>query len=62
MNKLFSRSDEVDRELFVITGILKDLVVSKHEYDPSWQDRLKDLDNVMQHICNRRYGQPIEKT
>ena len=60
-NRLGSHKDEIDRELFFIVSVLKDLVLTKYQYDPSWQGRIKDLDTIMQHIVNRRYGQPIDK-
>jgi hypothetical protein len=60
MKDMISNKDERDRELYVITTILKEVILDKHEYNPRWQSKLSDLDNVINHIVNRRYGHPIE--
>jgi hypothetical protein len=59
MNKMCSNNDERDREIYVLASILKDLVIAKYEYNPSWQGRIKDIDNVLNHVLHRRYGMPL---
>ncbi len=60
MNRLGSKNDERDRELFTLASILKDVIISKYSAEPIWEKRLKDLDNILQHIVERRYGQPMD--
>jgi len=43
-----------------LASILRDLIISKYEVDPSWQKKIKDIENVMQHTLNRRYGIPVK--
>ena len=52
-------NDERDREIWVLAGILKDLIITKYEYHPQWQERLRDIDNVLNHVLHRRYGMPL---
>jgi len=58
------RSDEIDREIMVITAILRDIIPVLHELklkhygsaDLSWKNRvMDDLTNVLKHIQDRRY-------
>jgi hypothetical protein len=61
MSRLGSHKDEVDRELYVLASILKDLAMSKAEVHHSyWDSKIRDIENVMNHIQNRRFGSPTE--
>lgn len=60
MNRLGSKRDEMDRELAIVTFVLRDIVWDKCETDElKWRNKVTDLENVLHHIQQRRYGAPI---